>query len=186
MESLPPRNSRLRNEYYLYVEQESAKGRALSSIFGELKAKGFSGSLSPFYDHYKYLSDGHRGYRSKEWKPNKKDKPIDERSLNTLGWFREMYEATREFYQVITGTSTVELIRWMKKHWKTGVSTLKTFIIGIMKDFKAVRNTIRLNVTNGITEGCVNKLKAVKRVMYGRAGIELLKRKLVMEHVLFN
>ena len=220
MESLPPRNSKLRNEYYLYdryVEQENAKGRALSSIFEEIKAKGFSGSLSPFYDHYKYLSDGHRGYRPKGWKPDKKDKPIDERSvlvpiksltalidksirnkgitadeqstmdtLNTLGWFREMYEATHEFYQVITGTSTVELVRWMKRYWKTGLSTLKTFIIGIMKDFKAVRNTIRLNVTNGITEGYVNKLKAVKRVMYGRAGIELLKRKLVMEHVLFN
>ena len=54
-------NSKLRNEYYLYdryVEQESAKGRALSSIFEELKTKGFSGSLSPFYDHYKYLSTG--------------------------------------------------------------------------------------------------------------------------------
>ena len=199
------------------MEQESVKGRALSSIFWELKAKGFSGSLSPFYDHYKYLSDGHRGYRSKGWKPDKKDKPIDERSalvpiksltalidksirnktmtteeqstmdtLKTLGWFREMYEAIREFYQVITGTETVELIRWMKRYWKTGLSTLKTFIIGIMKDFKAVRNTIRLNVTNGITEGYVNKLKAVKRIMYGKAGIELLKRKLVMEHVLFN
>ena len=55
-----------------------------------------------------------------------------------------------------------------------------------MKDFKAVRNTIRLNITNGITEGNVNKLKAVKRLMYGRAGIELLKNKLVLEHVLFN
>ena len=107
-------------------------------------------------------------------------------TLKTLWWFREMYEAIREFYQVITGTSTIELIRWMKRYWKTGLSTLKTFIIGIMKDFKAVRNTIRLNVTNGITEGYVNKLKAVKRVLYGRAGIKLLKRKLVMEHVLFN
>ena len=107
-------------------------------------------------------------------------------TLKTLGWFREMYEAIREFYQVITGTETVELIRWMKRYWKTGLSTLKTFIIGIMKDFKAVRNTIRLNVTNGITEGYVNKLKAVKRVLYGRAGIKLLKRRLVMEHVLFN
>ena len=47
-------------------------------------------------------------------------------------------------------------------------------------------DTIRLNITNGITEGFVNKLKAVKRTMYGRAGINLLKRKLVLEHVLFN
>ena len=74
----------------------------------------------------------------------------------------------------------------MKRFWKTSITTLKTFIIGIMKDFKAVRNTIRLNITNGITEGYVNKLKAVKRLMYGRAGIELLKNKLVLEHVLFN
>lgn len=44
--------------------------------------------------------------------------------LNTLGWFREMYETTEKFYQVITGTSTVELIRWMKRYWKTGLSTL--------------------------------------------------------------
>jgi len=220
MESLPPRNSKLRNEYYMYdsyVEQESARGRALNSIFKELRAKGFSGSHTPFYDHYKYLSDGDRGYRPRGGKSNKKDMPIDERSalvpiksltaitdksirnkgmttdelstmdtLKTLWWFREMYEAIREFYQVITGTSTIELIRWMKRHWKTGVSTLKNFITGIMKDFKAVRNTIRLNVTNGITEGYVNKLKAVKRVLYGRDGIKLLKRKLVMEHVLFN
>ena len=108
------------------------------------------------------------------------------RILNTLGWFREMYDATKKFHAVITGSDTAELIRWMKRFWKTSIATLKTFIIGIMKDFKAVRNTIRLNVTNGITEGYVNKLKAVKRLMYGRAGIELLKNKLVLEHVLFN
>ena len=220
MEKLPPRNSKLRNEcslYDKYVEQELAKGRALNSIFEELKHKGFKGTRTPFYEHYRHLSDGHRGYCPKEWRPGwgeesidkcaelvpiksltalidksirKKDMNADELStmntLNTLGWFREMCEATREFYQVITGTSTVELIRWMKRYWKTALSTLKTFIVGIKKDFKAVRNTIRLNVTNGITEGYVNKLKAVKRVMYGRAGIELLKRKLVMEHVLFN
>ena len=83
MESLPPRNSKLRNEHYLYdryVERESAKGRALSSIFEEIKTQGFSGSHTPFYAHYKYLSDGHRGYRPKGWKPDKKDKPMEERS----------------------------------------------------------------------------------------------------------
>ncbi len=97
-----------------------------------------------------------------------------------------MYNATEKFHAVITGSNPTELIRWMKCHWKTSISTLKTFIIGIMKDFKAVRNTIKLNVTNGITEGFVNKLKAVKRLMHGRAGIELLRNKMVMEHVLFN
>ena len=220
MEILPARNSKLRNQYYRYdkyVEQECAKGRPMCSVFEEIKSQGFSGSLTPFYDHYKYLSDGHRGYRPKGWKPVTENHPKDNRSelvpikaltamvdkairqkdmteeeidtmriLNTLGWFREMYDATKKFHAVITGSDTAELIRWMKRFWKTSIATLKTLIIGIMKDFKAVRNTIRLNVTNGITEGYVNKLKAVKRLMYGRAGIELLKNKLVLEHVLFN
>ena len=219
--SLPQRNSKLRNEYYkydAYVEQEAASGKSFSAIHQEICRMGFSGSLTPFYDHYKYLSDGHRGYRSKKWKPApKKEKPRDDRSellpvkdiasviekalkgkdmdglqqmtfgtLMSLSWFKEMYEAMESFCKVIKGNETVELVRWMKKYWKTSISSLKTFIIGIKRDFQAVRNTIRLNITNGITEGFVNKLKAVKRSMYGKAGLELLKNKLVLEHVLFN
>ena len=178
MERLPARNSKPRNQYYhydKYVEQERAKGSPLSSIFEEIKSQGFCGSLAPFYAHYKYLSDGHRGYRPKGRKPATKNKLRGERSelvpikalaamvdksirqkdmteeetatlgtLNTLGWFREMYNATEKFHAVITGSNTTELIRWMKRYWKTSIATLKTFIIGIMKDFKAVRNTMPL------------------------------------------
>lgn len=221
MESLPRRNSKLRNEYYrydAYVEREAVAGKALSTIHQEIRHMGFKGSLTPFYEHYKYLLDGHRGFRAKEWKPDpKKAKPQDERSellpvksissvidkslkgetlegiqqstfdtLMSLRWFKEMYEATRSFYAVIKGSETVNLIRWMKKFWKTSISSLKTFLIGIKRDFHAVRNTIRLNISNGITEGFVNKLKSIKRTMFGKAGLELLKNKLVLEHVLFN
>lgn len=221
MESLPARNSTLRNEYYkydTYVEQEAANGKALSAIFHEICSMGFSGSQTPFYDHYKYLSDGHRGFRPKSWKPEHgKERPKDDRSglvpvkaissiidksmkgyelddnqkrtfriLMGLDWFNEMYGAMVGFCCIIKGCDTTALVRWMKQYWHTGIDSLKTFIIGIKKDYQAVRNTIRLNVTNGITEGYVNKLKAVKRMMYGRAGIKLLKRKLVLEHVLFN
>ena len=70
---MPPRNSKLSNEYHeydAYVEQESARGKALGMIHKEITLIEFSGSLTPFYEHYKYLSDGHRGYRAKNWKPN--------------------------------------------------------------------------------------------------------------------
>lgn len=221
MDSLPQRNSKLRNEYYkydAYVEQEAETGKALSTICQEICQMGFSGSLTPFYSHYKYLLDGHRGFRSKNWKPNpKKEKPRDDRSellpvksiasvidkalkgmdldgtqqrtfdtLISLSWFKEMYEAMERFCKVIKGSETLALIKWMKKYWKTRIPSLKTFIIGIKMDFQAVRNTIRLNITNGVTEGFVNKLKAVKRSMFGKAGLELLKNKLVLEHVFFN
>lgn len=74
----------------------------------------------------------------------------------------------------------------MKEYWNTNLQTLKTFLLGVKKDYKAVKNTIKYDITNGITEGFVNKLKVVKCIMYGRAGLELLKRKMVMEHVFFN
>ena len=221
MDSLPERNSKLRNEYYkydAYVEQEAASGKPLCAIHQEICQMGFSGTLTPFYDHYKYLSDGHRGYRPKNWEPNqKKEKPKDNRSellpvksiasvidtalkgkdmdksqlmtfdtLMSLGWFKEMYEAMEIFCKIINGNETVELVRWMKRYWKTEIHSLKTFIIGIKKDFQAVRNTIRLNITNGMTEGFVNKLKVIKRSMFGKAGLQLLKNKLVLEHILFN
>lgn len=53
-------------------------------------------------------------------------------------------------------------------------------------DLKAVRNAIALDTSNGIVEGFVNKLKAVKRVMYGRASLDLLKRKMVFNDLCFN
>lgn len=221
MGSLPQRNSKLRNEYYkydAYVEREAVAGKALSTIHREIRHMGFKGSLTPFYEHYRYLLDGHRGFRAKRWKLDpKKARLQDGRSellpvkvissiidktlkgeklegiqlgtfnaLMSLGWFKEMYEATECFYAVIKGGETVDLIRWMKKLWKTSISSLKTFLIGIKRDFHAVRNTIRLNISNGVTEGFVNKLKSIKRTMFGKAGLALLKNKLVLEHVLFN
>ncbi len=73
----------------------------------------------------------------------------------------------------------------MKHYRKTHVQFLKTVLIGLKYDFKAVKNTIEHNITNSITEGLVNKLKAVKRVIYEIADIALLKRKMVMEHLYF-
>lgn len=220
MESLPKRKSKCQNGYEKfdrYVETEVLKGKAMSDIYQEIKELGFKGSRTPFYDHYRYLSDGHRGYRPKGYKPTKTERIMDERSellpIKTLAsvvfshmsgkklddenvklmkvlqraeWFNQMYEATCSFCRLIKGNDPMDLIRWMKKYWKTSITQLKTFIRGVTLDYKAIKNTIIYNVTNGITEGFVNKLKVVKRIMYGKASIELLKNKLTMEHVLFN
>ena len=115
--------------------------------------------------------------------------PEDEQLIELLSrftWFNQMYDAATAFYELITGSDPGALIKWMRKFWKTKVNSLKTFITGIKMDFKALKNTIKYNVTNGITEGFVNKLKVVKRVMYGRAGLDLLKKKMIMEKILFN
>jgi transposase len=48
-----------------------------------------------------------------------------------------------------------------------------------MRNLQAVRNAITEPWSNGQAEGLINKLKTVKRSMYGRAGIELLRARLI-------
>ena len=47
------------------------------------------------------------------------------------------------------------------------------------QDFQAVCAALRLPWSNGPAEGWIHKLKAIKRMMYGRAGLDLLRRRLL-------
>jgi len=53
------------------------------------------------------------------------------------------------------------------------------FVNGICRDIEAVRNAIIYKYSNGLAEGIVNKIKVIKRIMYGRCGFDMLKRKLL-------
>ncbi|HEY8033343.1 MAG TPA: transposase, partial [Methylocella sp.] len=49
----------------------------------------------------------------------------------------------------------------------------------LRRDISAVRNAITEPWSNGQTEGQINRLKALKRTMYGRAGPELLRARIL-------
>ena len=51
---------------------------------------------------------------------------------------------------------------------------------GIRQDIVAVKNGIDRQYNNGLAEGSVNKLKVIKRIMYGRNSFELLKAKVLL------
>jgi transposase len=72
--------------------------------------------------------------------------------------------------------------RWIGfiKRSKRKLYGLKTFANGLLFDIKAVENGIRLPWSNGAVEGHVNRIKSIKRQMYGRAGFELLRRKVIL------
>jgi transposase len=48
-----------------------------------------------------------------------------------------------------------------------------------IKDDKAVEAALEEPWSNGQVEGQVNRLKLIKRQMYGRAGLELLRRRVL-------
>jgi len=63
---------------------------------------------------------------------------------------------------------------------ETEGSLLGAFGRGIKADLAAVRAALSEPWSNGQTEGQINKLKLVKRQMYGRAGLDLLRARLIM------
>ena len=106
--------------------------------------------------------------------------------LRAFGWFRDIYDAASSFYDTIMGNNVSNLTLWLNAYGKSPLKELRSFAYGIKMDLKAVQNAIALDTSNGIVEGYVNKLKAVKRVMYGRASLELLRRKMVFDNLCFN
>jgi transposase len=71
------------------------------------------------------------------------------------------------------------LDEWLDQATHSGVSALRSFANGLRNDYEAVRAALRLIWSNGRTEGHVNRLKCLKRQMYGRGGLDLLRRRVM-------
>ena len=106
--------------------------------------------------------------------------------LSALPWFHEMLVAMKTYYDIMKGKNEERLCTWVNKYRNSTVKQIRTLALGISIDIKAVSNAITTNIRNGITEGFVNKLKEVKRTMYGRAKLELLKRKMILGYYFLN
>ena len=72
--------------------------------------------------------------------------------------------------------------RWIDfiKRSKYKLSGLRTFAKGLSRDIKAVENGINMHWSNGAVEGHVNRIKSIKRQMYGRASFDLLSKKVIL------
>ena len=57
---------------------------------------------------------------------------------------------------------------------------LKTFARGLLRDIEAIENGINMRWSNGAVEGHVNRIKSIKRQMYGRASFDLLRKKVIL------
>ena len=97
-----------------------------------------------------------------------------ETGVPALGVARDLME---RFHRMLRAGDADALTPWLAD---TGDSLLASFGKGIKADFTAVRAALTEPWSNGQTEGQITKLKLVKRQMYGRARIDLLRARLVI------
>ena len=63
---------------------------------------------------------------------------------------------------------------------------LDRYINGLKTDLQAVKNGIAYPYNNGLAEGSVNKIKLIKRIMYGRNSFALLKSKILLNEYFYQ
>ena len=88
----------------------------------------------------------------------------------------ETPDILEEFQGIIRRRAVPELDAWLDRVSGSLVAALAN---GILKDRNAVQAAMTSAWSNGQTEGQICKLKLVKRQMYGRAKIDLLKARLL-------
>jgi len=91
----------------------------------------------------------------------------------------EAYVLSQRFVSIVRERQPESLLIWLDDVVKSGIDALKGFVKGIKQDLAAVINALSLPWSNGQTEGQVNRLKLIKRQMYGRANFDLLRKRVI-------
>ena len=92
----------------------------------------------------------------------------------------ELRQLAHKFMQMIRNQSADEWDSWLEACCQSAVKELKNFAVGLKRDESAVYEAVRQPWNNGATEGHVNRLKFLKRQMYGRANFDLLRLKVLL------
>lgn len=112
-----------------------------------------------------------------------KERILANNIISSSSLLQQLQERVVSFRGILKGEDVALLEQWMDRTTQINISGLNSFVNGIRQDMEAVKNAIRYKWTNGLVEGNVNRLKTKKREMYGRAGFELLRRKVVMSNM---
>jgi transposase len=90
-----------------------------------------------------------------------------------------VYSLAQRFLTMVRQRQKELLPAWIDDAKGCGVTMLAGFAKGLEQDLAAVEAALSLSWSNGQTEGQVNRLKLVKRSMFGRAGFDLLKTRVL-------
>jgi transposase len=88
-------------------------------------------------------------------------------------------ELVQEFFSLTRRRDAAALAPWREQVAASEISELQRFSTGLRRDEAAVVAGLTLEWSTGPVEGQINRLKALKRAMYGRAGLPLLRARLL-------
>jgi transposase len=87
----------------------------------------------------------------------------------------------RDFGEILTGCLGATLPAWIDAVDASRLPGLAGFANHLLRDLDAVTAGLTLNWSSGSIEGAVNRIKKIKRQLYGRAGFDLLRKMILLQ-----
>jgi transposase len=200
----PGRGGRTRLDAFAgHVERwVAAGGRNAADLFRELQAQGYAGGYDAVRRYVsRRLGSTHRpGPRTAPCTPPPPPRPsarqlsfecikraekreAEEQSrvdrLREGPTLRGALDLADSFAALIRRQAMTSFADWLARAEGSGCPELVGFAAGLRQDEAAVRAALNTPWSNGPVEGQVNRLKVIKRQMYGRAGLQLLRARVV-------
>lgn len=179
----------------------------LTQLYHELVKQGYQGVFSNVSAYAAWLKEGYQPpSTADQGKVAPKEKRLN--SVQTAWLFTlcptqrsetETTKLNKALERIPRGTEIFQLVQelldglrnaprpgaelltsWIAKAQATGILELSRLAKGLQKDFDAVCNALESPWSNGQTEGQVNRLKMIKRQMFGRAKFDLLKHRVLL------
>jgi transposase len=171
-----------------------------AQLFRELEAIGFTGSYCSVRRRVAHWDRSNGGSstarppnvqppsaRRSAWLLLKNPADLDNRDrafvdalLERCSEVRAATQLAREFAAMVRREGSETLDSWIQRAWAPTVPReIRTFATGLKSDFDAVNAGLTTVWSNGQLEGQVNRLKLIKRQMYGRANFDLLRQRVL-------
>ncbi len=90
-------------------------------------------------------------------------------------------ELAQSFADLVRRKQPERLEEWCKSAESSQIKALESFATSLKEDWAAVKNGVTLSWSNGQVEGQINRLKMLKRQMYGRASHGWLKKRFLCQ-----
>jgi len=178
------------------------KGYTSSEIENSIRLDGYNGSDSTIRNYRARLKkSNHEIYKSDKTSPSTTELVERNKLLNLLykpiikvkgltiefvnkvnekyPCYKEIIDLVSEFRMILKSKAINKIDKWMQQASALKNRYINSFINGITRDITAVKNAIIYDYNNGLAEGSVNKLKVIKRIMYGRNSFDMLYKKLL-------
>ena len=92
----------------------------------------------------------------------------------------EAIDLAQDFATLVRQRQPTQLDPWLQRATTSAVDAVRRFATGLYEDYEAVKAGVTLPWSSGPVEGHINRLKMLKRQMFGRARLDLLSRRFLL------